>query len=124
MTRLMKPMPDKYPSPLKELVAKLTPRDKARLYDSGELPDGLSSAQAKELRAHIADIWRESRNYPNYEGRTGASPREIKTILLNAAQNRRFECLSPLAVFDELEEVSKQRSVYGLLQQDVVDGDH
>jgi predicted Ser/Thr protein kinase len=124
MTRLMKPMADKYPSPLKELVGKLSPRDKARLYDVNELPDGLSSAQAKELRAHIADIWRESRNYPNYEGRTGASPREIKTILLNAAQNRRFDCLSPLAVFDELEEFVKQRSVYEFLQQDVVDGYH
>lgn len=124
MTRLMKPMPEKYPSPLKEIVGKLTPREKARLYDSGELPDGLSTAQAKELRAHIADIWRESRNYPNYEGRTGASPREIKTILLNAAQNRHFECLSPLAVFDELEEFVRQRSVYEFLQQEVVGGYH
>lgn len=124
MTRLMKPMPEKYPSPLKEIVAKLTPREKARLYDSGDLPEGLSSAQAKEMRAHLSEIWRESRNYPNYEGRSGASPREIKTILLYAAQNRRYECLSPLAVFDEIEEFVKQRSVYEFLQQEVVGGYH
>ena len=46
-------------------------------------------------------IWGESDAYPNYEGRTGASPREVKTLILNAAQNPKFACLSPLAVFDE-----------------------
>jgi predicted Ser/Thr protein kinase len=124
MTRLMKPMADKYPASLREIVAKLTPREKLRLYDAGELPDGLAAQPARELRAHIAEIWRESRNYPNYEGRQGASPREIKTLLLNAAQNRRYECVSPLAAFDELEELCKQRGVYEFLQQEVVDGFH
>jgi len=124
MTRLMKPLPEKYPSPLKELVAKLSPRDKLRLYDHDELPDGLSAQGAREMKGHISDIWRESRNYPNYEGRQGASPREVKTLLMNAAQNKRYECLSPLAVFDELEELVKQRSVYEFLQQEVVDGYH
>ena len=124
MSRLMKPMADKYPPALKDLVGKLTPRDKLRLYDTGDLPDGLSTQQARELRAHVADLWRESRNYPIYEGRHGASPRELKTLLLNAAQNKNYECLSPLAVFDELEELCKQRSVYDFLQQDVVEGFH
>jgi predicted Ser/Thr protein kinase len=124
MTRLMKPMAEKYPTPLKEILAKLSPQEKARLYDAGEVPDGLSTQQAKELRGHVAEIWRESRNYPNYEGRLGASPREIKTILLNAAQSRLYGCLSPLGVFEELEEFVRQRSVYEFLQQEVVGGFH
>ena len=124
MTRLTKPLPDRYEPPLRELVAKLSPRDKARLYDTGELPDGLTAQQMKELKGHLHDLWRESRNYPNYEGRQGASPREIKTLLMNAAQNRRYDCLSPLGVFEELEELVKQRSVYDFLQQEVVDGYH
>ena len=52
---------------------------------------------------NIDKIWGESDAYPNYEGRTGASPREIKVLLLNAAQHGKFACVSPLAVFTKPE---------------------
>ena len=39
-------------------------------------------------------------SYPIYEGSTGASPREMRSVLLDAAQSPRYECLSPLAVLD------------------------
>ena len=54
------------------------------------------------LRAHAADLYRESDVYPSYEGRSGASAREIKTALFNAAQDPRARCLTPLAVLEEL----------------------
>ena len=76
------------------------------------------------LRAHAADLYRESDVYPNYEGRSGASAREIKTALFNAAQNPDARCLTPLAVLEELAALCRDKSVYEFLQQEVVDGYH
>jgi predicted Ser/Thr protein kinase len=61
---------------------------------------------------------------PYYEGRVGASAREIKGILHDAAQNPEFPCLSPLTVFQELEQFIKRVSEYEFLKQDVRDGYH
>ena len=72
----------------------------------------------------MQDLWRESDAYPNYEGRTGASARELKTVISNAAQNPRYKCLTPQAILLELEELVKDKSVYEFLQQEVVDGYH
>ncbi len=66
----------------------------------------------------------ESDAYPNYEGRSGASAREIKTALFNAAQNPELRVPHPLAVLEELEALCKDKSVYEFLQQEVVDGYH
>jgi predicted Ser/Thr protein kinase len=122
LTRMRKPLPEKYPKGLADLVAKLTPLEKAELYAKSQPPPGLSPEQTKELLGNIDKIWGESDAYPNYEGRTGASPREIKTLLLNAAQNQRFACVSPLAVFDEMEELVKNVTVYEFLKQEPLPG--
>jgi predicted Ser/Thr protein kinase len=122
LTRMRKPLPEKYPKNLADLVAKLTPIEKAELYARGQVPTGLSPEQTKELLGNIDKIWGESDAYPNYEGRTGASPREVKTLLLNAAQTSRYECVSPLAVFDEMEELIKNVTVYEFLKQEPLPG--
>jgi predicted Ser/Thr protein kinase len=122
LTRMRKPLPEKYPKGLADLVAKLSPLEKAELYAKAQPPPGLSAEQTKELLGSIDKIWGESDAYPNYEGRTGASPREIKTLLLNAAQNLRFACVSPLAVFDEMEELVKNVTVYEFLKQEPLPG--
>jgi predicted Ser/Thr protein kinase len=124
LTRLKRPIPDRYAGELRELVQDLAPLEKLRLYDAGAAPDRLSLAQAKELRAHAADLWHESDVYPNYEGRSGASAREIKTALFNAAQARDHACLTPVAVLAELEALCRDKSVHDFLQQEVVDGYH
>jgi len=67
-------------------------------------------------------VARESDNYPNYEGRTGASPREMKMIIMNAAQSAKHACLSPFAVFDELEEMVRGVTVYEFLKQEPLPG--
>lgn len=118
LTRMRKPAHDKYPKGLSELVAKLGPFEKAELYARGVAPDGFHAEQARDLLANIDKVWGESDPYPIYEGSIGASPREIQTLLLNAAANPKFPCLSPLAVFDELRQLVKQISVYEFLKQD------
>ncbi len=122
LTRMRKPLPEKYPKPLGDLVARLNPLDKAELYASGRVPDGLNSDQARELQSSIERIWGESDAYPNYEGRSGASPREVKTLILNAGQNARFPCVTPLAVFEEMDELVKNVSVYEFLKQEPLPG--
>ena len=124
LTRLKRPIPERYQGELREIVDELAPLEKLRLYDSGEAPDRLSLAQAKVLRKHAPDLYRESEVYPNYEGRSGASAREIKTALFNAAQAEGSRCLTPLAVLAELEAICKDKSVHEFLQQEVVDGFH
>jgi predicted Ser/Thr protein kinase len=124
LTRLKRPIPERYQGELREIVEELAPLEKLRLYDTGEAPDRLSLAQAKILKKHAPDLYRESEVYPNYEGRSGASAREIKTALFNAGQAAGSRCLTPLAVLEELEALCKDKSVHDFLQQEVVDGYH
>jgi predicted Ser/Thr protein kinase len=124
LTRLKRPIPERYQGEVREIVEDLAPLEKLRLYDRGEAPDRLSLGQAKALRKHAADLYRESDVYPNYEGRSGASAREIKTALFNAAQRGGSRCLTPLAVLEELQAICRDRSVHDFLSQEVVDGYH
>jgi predicted Ser/Thr protein kinase len=122
LTRMRKPMADKYSKEIADLVARLTPLEKAELYALGRAPDSLSSAQAKELVSHLRDLWRESETYPNYEGRTGASPRELQTVLFNSANSQLYSYVSPIAILGEIEELAKQTSVYEFLKQEALPG--
>jgi len=122
LTRMRKPLPEKYPKGLSDLVAKLGPMEKAELYSRQVAPDSFSAEQSKELLSNLDKIWGESDAYPNYEGRTGASPREIQTLILNAAANPKFLCVSPLAIFDEMEELVKNVTVYEFLKQEPLPG--
>jgi predicted Ser/Thr protein kinase len=124
LTRLKKPVADRYKGDLRKLVDKLAPAEKLALYDSGRAPTRFSSSQANELRKSLADIWHESEAYPNYEGRSGASAREVRTVLFNAAQNPAYACLTPQSILEELTELCKDKSVYEFLQQEVLDGYH
>jgi serine protein kinase len=124
LTRLKKPIADRYPTDARPLIERLSPLEKLALYQDGAAPDRLSMQQAKELKRQAAGLYEESDAYPNYEGRSGASAREIKTALFNAAQSPEHDCLHPLAVLKELHAICRDKSVYEFLQQEVVDGYH
>jgi serine protein kinase len=124
LTRLKKPIPDRYAADAKELVNHATPVEKMHLYEEGRAPGRLSLANTKELKKLRTELYEESDAYPNYEGRSGASAREIKTALFNAAQNPDYKCLHALAVFEELQAICQDKSVFEFLQQEVVDGYH
>src|SRR5450755_388530 len=122
LTRMKKPLAEKYGKTLSDIVSKLGPMEKAQLYAEGATPEGLSTEQQRDLVAGIEKIARESDSYPNYEGRTGASPREMKLVIMNAAQSTRYKCLSPFAVLDELEELVRGVTVYEFLKQEPLPG--
>ena len=124
LTRLKKPNSLNYPPGLNTVISNLTPLEKARLYDRGEIPVGLPPEDRKLLRSNIDRLRNEYTSIPYYEGRVGASPREMQSILFDAAQNPEFPCLSPLAVMRELEEFIKRVTEYDFLKQDVKDGYH
>jgi len=122
LTRMKKPLAEKYGKTLSDLVVKLGPLEKALLYADTVTPEGLSTEQQRELISGVEKIARESDNYPNYEGRTGASAREMKLVIMNAAQSARYACLSPFAIFDELEELVRGVTVYEFLKQEPLPG--
>jgi serine protein kinase len=122
LTRMKKPLGEKYGKSLTDVVGRLGPLEKALLYAEAIVPEGVPAEQARELVAGIEKIARESDSYPNYEGRTGASPREMKLLIMNAAQSPRYACLSPFAIFDELEDLVRGVSVYEFLKQEPLPG--
>ena len=124
LSGLRKPQIERFPSTLAEAIGKLTPLDKAELYSTGAIPRELSPDRARELAAHVKDLWHESDTYPIYEGRVGASPREMQGVLLAAAGSgaSRYDYVSPLAVLDEIVDLCKQTSLYEFLRQDVQPG--
>ena len=118
LTRLWRPDPAHYEGDLKTVIGKLTPLAKALLYqgrDPGELED-LTADEVKVLRDNLDVIAAEWRDGPIYEGRFGASPREMKTILLDASFHAKSGCFTPKLVFVELRNLVKDQSLYDFLK--------
>ena len=106
LTRLRKPQVESYQSKkLGHAVASLTPIEKAELYADLTIPNRLGNDESAELRVAIDEVRHESDGWPAYEGGSGASPREIRVVLLDAAQDKQYFGLSPLAVLSRLEEL-------------------
>ncbi|MGK0359547.1 MAG: serine protein kinase [Bradymonadia bacterium] len=117
LTRLRRPLTAELAPALKKAFGKLTPLQKARLYAEGATPKAMSRDVANALRGHLPTLFADHRVSSEYEGRTGASPREIQGVLMGAARRRAHACLSPSAVFDELRELCKQDQVYAFLRE-------
>jgi serine protein kinase len=123
MTRLRRPSAEGLESAICSIVGDLSPLDKARLYADGTLPNGLTSEQAQQLRAAVPLLMEEGASLQQYEGRFGASPREMKGVLFSAA-SATSETLSPLMVLSELEALISDKSVYEWLRFEVDGGYH
>jgi predicted Ser/Thr protein kinase len=104
LTRLLRSDVAHYEEPaLGKLAASLTPMEKGLLYADGTVPRRLNNEESKHLHAGILQIAHEFDSQPVYEGITGASPREVRTLLLDAAQHPEHKCLSPLGVLDQIQ---------------------
>ncbi|MEZ6186533.1 MAG: serine protein kinase PrkA [Planctomycetota bacterium] len=132
LTRLRRPQPDHYTGDIKPLVARLNPLEKAHLYNDGTAPEGWSDAERRELLRHLEELateWdvveEEFEGLPDtaYEGRRGASPREVKTLLQDAVLDEESPCLSPLAVLKAIRALAADRRLYEFLRLDP-DGDY
>jgi predicted Ser/Thr protein kinase len=122
LTRMRKPNTDKYPRALSNALSGLTAIEKMDLYATGRAPERLEPDAQKVLRAGVREVFEESDSYPIYEGRIGASPREMRVTMLDAAQSVVYKCLSPLAVLDEIEQLCQRKAEFEWLQQDTQAG--
>lgn len=124
LTRIKWPDPDHYEAPLREVIRRLKPLEKMKLYDEGHIPGWCTALQARELTKAIASLHDEYRTVLYYEGQRGASAREIRTLILNAAHHPSYRCLTPLAIFDELAELVRDSSLYEFLKEEPRNGYH
>jgi serine protein kinase len=122
LTRMRKPNPDRYTRAVGAIISTLSAVEKADLYSLGKSPERLDADSQKLLHAAIKEVWTESDAYPIYEGRIGASPREMRVALLDAAQSPTFRCLNPQAVLDEIAALCERRNEFEWLQQDSIGG--
>ena len=101
-----------------------SPYMKALLYNGDSLQPHLSPQEETSLKEIVADLWKESQGAPIYEGRFGASPREIKSILYRACHHEKSASLTPFSIFNELETLVKDRTLYEFLQYQPKAGYH
>jgi serine protein kinase len=117
LTRLKRPRPEAHDPRLRDVLTRLTPFEKAELYAAGRPPKDATAEQGRELLSALPELLREGADAADAEGLSGASPREMKQVLLNVLQDPRYWGLSPLGVIAELREHVKLKSVYDYLQQ-------
>ncbi|MEY3903946.1 MAG: hypothetical protein RL189_3252 [Pseudomonadota bacterium] len=124
LTRLRPPDPEFFDFNNRNLIARLDPFEKLALYDGLEPSMHFSDAEKSQLKKLVPEIKRESQASHFYEGRFGASPREMKMLLYFASQHPTRDQVSALAVFDEIENLMRDRSVYDYLQFEPRNGYH
>lgn len=124
LTRLRQPDPDFYDPSIRNIISKLDPYDKHAIYD-GKDPSNLFTDEEKSLlKKNASEILKESQSSIAYEGRFGASPREVKMLLYFAAQNDKHDSVSAISIFSEIEKLTRDRSVYDYLQFESRGGYH
>ena len=116
MTRLRQPEEKNYADKHRSLIARLDPRNKVRLYENEKLGTEFTVAEAATLSGLRANIRVESIGTIVYEGRFGISPREVKAIIYRVAQRTEQGVVTVVRIFQELEDIIKDRSVHEFLQ--------
>lgn len=116
MTRLKQPDTEFYPKEYRVLVSKIDPLTKAKLYDGQDISAQYKGDQLKFLLSNRQKLMTESRGLMIYEGRFGASPREVRDILHKTAQSCSDNMMTVLDIFEELRKLIKDKTVYEFLQ--------
>jgi predicted Ser/Thr protein kinase len=117
LTRMKQPEAKRHGDALAPIVASLTAVEKMDLFATGAPPERLDPEAQKVLKSGIAALYHESDASVDYEGKLGVSPREVRTVLLDAAQSREHGCLSPFAVLAALDELCKRTAEYDWLKE-------
>ena len=116
LTRLKHPDPEMYPAEFRGVVNRLEPFAKAMLYDNRALGEAFVAADQTILRQIRPLVLGESIGNVIYEGRFGASPREVRAMLYRVSEESTSDTVTPMSIFAELERLLKDRSVYEFLQ--------
>ncbi len=122
LTRMHQPDARRYADALATIVSSLTAVEKLDIYATGQAPERLDGDAQKLLRANVRAIYHETDASLDFEGRSGVSPREMRVLLLDAAQARDSACLSPFAVMLELDELCKRTAEFDWLKERALAG--
>lgn len=122
LTRMVRPEEKRLSGEVAPLAPTLTAIEKADLLSLGTIPARMNLDQAKVLAASVHEIAEEGRARSLYEGISGASPREMRAVLLDAAQHPDFPCLSPIAVLEELDQLCTRTSQFAWLREETEPG--
>ena len=105
LTRVRRPDASRFAdSELGTVAASLTPLEKADLLSDGLVPARFEAEQAMILAEGIEEVELQGSSSSDYEGINGASPREIRMLLLDAAANFDEPCVSPATFLSRLRE--------------------
>ncbi|MEE9391877.1 MAG: hypothetical protein V3W41_05155 [Planctomycetota bacterium] len=125
LTRLMEPYANLEDETLRKVVSRLSPLQKAKLYDRGELPRDLNNEERNLLRSHIPTMSAEYDKFEAefegtwdaaYEGRRGASAREMSTLLSEVAISPSGDCISALSILKAIPDLMKEAALYEFLR--------
>jgi predicted Ser/Thr protein kinase len=117
LTRLRKPEASQFAdSDLGTIAASLAPLEKADLLADGLVPARFEAEQAKILAGGIEQVALQGSMSSDYEGINGASPREIRMLLLDAAADFDSPCVSPATFLSRLGEFC-ERDDYEFLKE-------
>jgi len=124
LTRLKQADLEMYAPEYRTLLAKLDPLSKLKLYAGEALQPIFSHKEEQVLQEIRLNLWEESRGMVVYEGRFGASPREVRALLHRAAQNAKEDYVTPEDMLSEIRSLVKDRTVYEFLQFEPREGYH
>jgi serine protein kinase len=125
MTRLMEPRTDLRDPNLRRVVERLSPLDKALLYDEGRTPRDATEVEAQLLLEHADRMRQEYDDYQAefeglwdaaYEGRRGCSPREMLALLSELAVAPPGDVITPLYFIRSLPALMKDRGQFEFLR--------
>lgn len=125
LTRMRRPDPASHEGALAKVLKKLKPADKVALYEDGTLPEGLDESERHALSEGIDVLAAEYDSAEEefeecveaaYEGRVGASPREMQSMLSEVSVSRGGTCLTPMDVLDALPRLLADPSLYAFLR--------
>lgn len=117
LTRLRKPDASWFAdSELGTVAASLTPLEKSDLLSDGVVPARLEADEAKILAHGIDEVALQGAATSDYEGINGASPREVRMLLLDAAASFEEPCVSPVTFLNRLAEFC-ERDDYDFLKE-------
>lgn len=95
------------------IAEQLNPLEKSLLYASNETPEQMDSESRQLLRASVDDIAREFENDGMYEGKFGISPREVKQLLYDIADQHKR--VTYVEVLEALATLSERKQEYDFL---------
>jgi predicted Ser/Thr protein kinase len=122
MTRLRKPFTQNLSEKFRSEVSRLTCLQKAYVYAQEKQSLPFSAWDDHSFATLVKELVNQYRFQASYEGRWGASPREMKNIILCAF--KRYETLQSVtlqAITEELEEFADRVSEFDFLKQESVD---